>query len=100
MTHCLHGGHNHGNCNGFAALGKTIGTSKSGETDADYVTEHRVLKNQYQFTPCLFFYCFKFTHCLSMHSNKSKSSADTLSHVALVLQAFANARVDYGPVKP
>jgi hypothetical protein len=44
MTHCLHGGDNHGNHNGFTALGKTIGTSKSTETDADYVTEHRVLK--------------------------------------------------------
>jgi hypothetical protein len=44
MTHCLHGGDNHGNYNGFTALGKTIGTSKSNETDAGYVTEHRVLK--------------------------------------------------------
>jgi hypothetical protein len=44
MFHCLHGGGNHGNHNGFTALGKTIGTSKSTETDADYVTEHQVLK--------------------------------------------------------
>jgi hypothetical protein len=44
MTHCLHGGDNHGSHNGFTALGKTIGTSKSTETDTDYVTEHRVLK--------------------------------------------------------
>ena len=41
MTHCLHGGDNHGNHNGFVALSKKIGTSK---TDADYVAEHRVLK--------------------------------------------------------
>jgi hypothetical protein len=44
MTHCLHGGDNHGKHNGFTALGKTIGTSKSTETDANYVVEHRVLK--------------------------------------------------------
>jgi hypothetical protein len=44
MTHCLYGGANTGSNNGFAALGKTIGTSKSTETDADYVAEHRVLK--------------------------------------------------------
>ena len=42
MTHCLHGGGNNGN--GFTALGKKIGTSKSTDTDADYVTEHRALK--------------------------------------------------------
>jgi hypothetical protein len=40
---CLHGSGNHGNHNGFTALGKTIGTSKSTETDADYVTEHQAL---------------------------------------------------------
>ena len=44
MTHCLHGGGNHGNHNGLAALGQTIGTSKSTQTDADYVIEHKVLK--------------------------------------------------------
>jgi hypothetical protein len=44
MTHCLHGGDNHGKNNGFTALGKTIGTSKSTQTDAEYVTEHKVLK--------------------------------------------------------
>ena len=44
MTHCLHGGGNHDRQNGFAALGKTIGTSKSTQTDADYVAEHKVLK--------------------------------------------------------
>ena len=44
MTHSLHGGTNHGDHNGFTALGKTIGSSKSTKTDADYVTEHRVLK--------------------------------------------------------
>jgi hypothetical protein len=46
MTHCLHGGDNHSKHNGFkfTALGKTIGTSKSNETDAGYVTEHRILK--------------------------------------------------------
>ena len=44
MTHCLHGGDNHGKNNGFAALGKTIGTSKSTQTDAEYITEHKVLK--------------------------------------------------------
>jgi hypothetical protein len=32
------------NHNGFTALGKTFGTSKSIETDANYVTEHRNLK--------------------------------------------------------
>ena len=42
MTHCLHGGDNHSKHNGFTALGKTIGTSKSTETDADYVAEHHV----------------------------------------------------------
>ena len=41
MTHSLHGGGNHDNYNGFAALGKLIGTSKSTQTDADYVAEHR-----------------------------------------------------------
>ncbi len=42
----MHGGDNHGDHNGFTALGKTIGTSKSNEADAgsSYVTEHRVLK--------------------------------------------------------
>ena len=44
MTHCLHGCNNHGRDNGFTALGKKIGTSKSTETDADYVAEHRPLK--------------------------------------------------------
>ncbi len=41
MTHCLHGGDNHGKHNGFTALGKTIGTAK---TDSDYVKEHWALK--------------------------------------------------------
>ena len=36
LTHCLHGGVNHGQHNGFAALGKKIGTSKSTQTDSDY----------------------------------------------------------------
>ena len=44
MTHCLHGGVNHSNHNGFAVLGKAIGTSKSTESDLDYVKEHPVLK--------------------------------------------------------
>ena len=44
MTHCLHGGDNHGNNNGFTALGKTIGSPKTTETDADYVKEHQILK--------------------------------------------------------
>jgi len=42
--HCLHGGANTGNHNGLTALGKTIGTSKSTESDSDYVVEHSVLK--------------------------------------------------------
>jgi hypothetical protein len=45
MTHCLHGGVNHGMSNGFTALGKRIGTPKSTEEDSDYVQEHQVLKN-------------------------------------------------------
>ena len=44
MTHCLHGGVNHSNHNRFEALGKAIGTSKSTESDLDYVKEHPVLK--------------------------------------------------------
>jgi hypothetical protein len=40
----LHGGDNHGKHNGLTALGKSIGTSKSTESDANYVTEHRALK--------------------------------------------------------
>ena len=44
MTHSLHGSGNNGDHNGFTALGKKIGTSKSTLTDTDYVTEHRVLK--------------------------------------------------------
>ena len=44
MTHCLHGGVNHGKFNGFTALGKTIGTRKSTPRDLDYVDEHSVLK--------------------------------------------------------
>ena len=44
MTHCLHGGDNHGKHNGFTSLSKKIGTSKSTEADTDYVTEHRALK--------------------------------------------------------
>jgi hypothetical protein len=47
MMHCLHGSDNHDNHNGFTALGKTTGTSKSTETDADYVKEHRVLSLRY-----------------------------------------------------
>ena len=44
MTHSLYGGGNHGQQNGFTALGKKIGTSKSTQKDSDYVTEHQVLK--------------------------------------------------------
>ncbi len=44
MTHRLHGGDNHGKHNGFTALGRKIGTSKSTQQDSDYVTEHQVLK--------------------------------------------------------
>jgi len=44
MTHYLHGGANHGNFNGFTALGKKIGTRKSSDKDCAYVTEHPVLK--------------------------------------------------------
>jgi hypothetical protein len=44
MTHSLHGGVNHGKCNGFTALGKKIGTPKSSDKDCAYVTEHPVLK--------------------------------------------------------
>ena len=44
MTHCMHGGDNHGKFNGFTALCKTIGTSKSTQKDSDYVKEHSVLK--------------------------------------------------------
>jgi hypothetical protein len=40
MTHSLHGSDNHGDHNGFTALGKKIGTPKSTETDTDYVSEH------------------------------------------------------------
>ena len=44
MTHCLHGGDNHGKFNSFTALGKTIGTHKSTQRDSEYVEEHSVLK--------------------------------------------------------
>ena len=44
MTHSLYGGGNHGKQNGFAALGKSIGTPKSSDKDSVYVTEHPVLK--------------------------------------------------------
>jgi len=44
MTHSLHGGANHGKCNGFTALGKKIGTRKSSDKDCAYVTEHPVRK--------------------------------------------------------
>ncbi len=44
ITHCLHGGFNHGQQNGFTALGKAIGKSKLTKTEADYVTEHKPLK--------------------------------------------------------
>ena len=44
LTHCLHGGDNHGKFNGFTALGKTIGTRKSTPRDSEYVEEHSVLK--------------------------------------------------------
>jgi len=44
MTHSLHGGDNHGDHNGFTALGKTIGTRKSTPKDSEYVEEHSVLK--------------------------------------------------------
>ena len=43
MTHSLHGGTNHGNDNGFTALGKAIGTPKSSVKDSTYVTEHLIL---------------------------------------------------------
>ncbi len=33
MTHSLHGGDNHGKFNGFAALGKAIGTPNSTDKD-------------------------------------------------------------------
>ena len=42
MTHCLHGGDNHGKFNGFTALGKTIGTRKSTLRDSEYETQSRV----------------------------------------------------------
>ena len=44
LTHCLHGCAKH--YNGFTAMSKTIGTSKSTESDLDYVVlvEHSVLK--------------------------------------------------------
>ena len=42
MTHSLHGGES--NSNGFAALGKSIGTPKSSDKDSAYVTEHPILK--------------------------------------------------------
>jgi hypothetical protein len=44
MTHSLHGGDNHGVFNGFAALGKAIGTPDLTDKDRAYVTEHPVLK--------------------------------------------------------
>ena len=44
MTHSLYGGCNHGKQNGFAALGKSIGTPESSEKDSAYVTEHPILK--------------------------------------------------------
>ncbi len=45
MSHCLHGGCNaSGKYNGFAALGKSIGTPDSTDKDSAYVTEHPVLK--------------------------------------------------------
>jgi hypothetical protein len=44
MTHSLHGGQNQGRNNGFAALGKSIGTRKSTDKDLAYVVEHPVLK--------------------------------------------------------
>jgi hypothetical protein len=44
MTHSLHGGYNHGDLNGFTALGKSIGTPKSTAKDSAYVMEHPVLK--------------------------------------------------------
>ncbi len=43
MTHSLHGGDNHGNFNGFAALSKQIGTPIQEKKDLDYVQEHQVL---------------------------------------------------------
>ena len=44
MTHSLHGGDNHGEFNGFTALGKSIGTRKSTLKDSEYIEEHAVLK--------------------------------------------------------
>ncbi len=54
----MHGSVNHSKHNGFAALGKSIGTSKSTETDANYVTEHQVLKYlRVEVVHCLHDYC-------------------------------------------
>jgi hypothetical protein len=44
MTHSLHGGDNHGDFNGFTALGKAIGTPNSTDKDLAYVREHPILK--------------------------------------------------------
>jgi hypothetical protein len=46
MTHSLHGGHSHGEMNGFAALpvGKSISTPDSTNKDCAYVVEQPVLK--------------------------------------------------------
>jgi hypothetical protein len=44
MTHSLHGGGNHGDLNGFTALGKSIGTPDLTDKGSAYVTEHPVLK--------------------------------------------------------
>ncbi len=44
MTHSLHGGANHGENNGFAALSTAIGTPNSSDKDCAYVIEHPVLK--------------------------------------------------------
>ena len=45
MTHSLYGGGNHGEQNGFTALGKSIGTPKSSDKDSAYVC-HRTSDSQ------------------------------------------------------
>jgi hypothetical protein len=44
MTHSLHGGDNHGDFNGFTALGKSIATPYSTDKDSAYVTDHPIHK--------------------------------------------------------
>ena len=68
ITHSLHGGDNHGDHNGFTALGKKIGTSKSTKTDADYVKEHRPLKYLRNKIVGLHYVFIIFTLCLLITS--------------------------------